>query len=243
VPTVRPWEVVVPDLPDRPAPPQPLFERARSWLQWVGLARVAVTSVAVLAVLAGAYWLVRPPAATTESTLPYANDAGVTASDSVLARTTVETGAAAPSSTTPSELVVHVAGAVVHPGVYRLSPGTRVIDAVDQAGGLAGDAQPDAVNLAAPVTDGERVYVPRVGDSVPLATIGSTSSDAPVGPVNLNSAGPEELDQLPGVGPATAAAIVAHREQHGPFASVDDLADVRGIGPAKLEALRGLVTV
>jgi competence protein ComEA len=240
---VRPWEVALPDLPDRPAPSQPLLERARTWLQWVGLARVAVTSIAVLAVLAGAYWLVRPPGATTESTLPFAAGVGSTSPDSVLASTTVESAASSPSSTMPSELVVHVAGAVQHPGVYRLPPGTRVIDAVDQAGGLAGDAQPDAVNLAAPVTDGERVYVPRVGDSVPLDTIGSASSDVPTGPVNLNSAGPDVLDQLPGVGPATAAAIVAHREQHGPFASVDDLADVRGIGPAKLEALRGLVTV
>ncbi|MBI4935749.1 MAG: helix-hairpin-helix domain-containing protein [Actinobacteria bacterium] len=241
---MRPWEVALPDLPDRPAPLQPLHQRARTWLQWVGPGRVAATSIAVLAVLAAAYWLVRPPAATTESTLPYTTGAGSSAPDSSTVSSSDEVAPSAPPSTALTELVVHVAGAVAHPGVYRVAPASRVIDAVDRAGGLAGDAQPDALNLAAPLIDGERVYVPRVGESVPVATpaVGEVS-DAPAGPVNLNRAEADELDQLPGVGPATAAAIIAHREQHGPFASVDDLADVRGIGPAKLEALRGLVTV
>lgn len=234
----------MPDLPDRPALPQPLLQRARTWLQWVGPGRVAVSSLAVLAVLAAAYWLVRPPAATTESTLPYTAGVGSSTPESNPVPSIVEAASSLPPSTTLTELVVHVAGAVAHPGVYRVAPGSRVIDAVDQAGGLAGDAQPDAVNLAAPIADGERVYVPRVGEAVPVASsVVSEVSNAPRGPVNLNDAGVDELDQLPGVGPATAAAIIAHREQHGPFASVDDLADVRGIGPAKLEALRGLVTV
>jgi competence protein ComEA len=227
----------VPDLPERPAPPQPLLERLQTWLQWVGWSRLVGSAVAILAVLAGAYWLVKPPAATTESTLPYAPHAGASTT------TTARTASAETPSTTAAaaEVVVHVAGAVASSGVYRLPAGSRVVDAVQTAGGFAPDAAPDAVNLAALVTDGQRVYVPRAGEVVPAEPSGGGST-VPAGPVNLNSATADELDALPGVGPATAAAIIAHREQHGPFGSVDDLADVRGIGPAKVEALRGLVT-
>ncbi len=223
------------DLPDRPVPPRSPAERAQAWVQWVGIGRVVSAAAVVLAVLAGAYWLVRPPAATTESKLPFA-----TAS-------TASNVSASPSTSTTtvssSEVVVHVAGAVVTSGVYRLVGGSRVVDAVQAAGGLADDAAPDAVNLAAVLIDGQRIYVPRIGEAVPVvpAIVGGT--EPPAGPININSATADQLDALPGVGPATAAAIVAYREQHGPFSSVESLADVRGIGPAKIEALQGLVTV
>ncbi len=109
------------------------------------------------------------------------------------------------------------------------------------------EAAPSALNLAAPLVDGERIYVPRVGENVPVAAVDVTTSggdDAhPSGPIDLNHATVEQLDELPGIGPTTAAAIVDHREQNGPFATVDDLEAVRGIGPAKLEAIRDLVTV
>ncbi len=195
----------------------------------------------VLAVTAGAYWLVKPPPATTESKLPYAS------------ASTTSTVAGAPASTLPvvtvgSELlVVHVAGAVQLPGVYRLVAGSRVIDAIQAAGGVAADANTDAINLAAVLADGERVYMPRIGEVTPViassGSDGSGGSVAPSGPVNVNTATADDLDSLPGVGPSTAAAILSYRDQHGPFASVDDLGEVRGIGPAKLDALRGLVTV
>lgn len=232
-----------PGLPDRPPPPRPWTERARTWVQWVGPARIVGSALVVLAVLAAAYWLVKPPAPTTESTLPFARPSATTIgqSEQAGAAPTTNDGAAAPT-TTSGEVVVHVAGAVTAPGVYRLPTGSRVVDAVQSAGGLTADAQPDAVNLAALLGDGERVYVPRVGEVVPVVSLAATGSTAPPGPIDINRASADELDALPGVGPATAAAIVAFRDQHGPFGSVDDLADVRGIGPAKLEALRGLVT-
>jgi competence protein ComEA len=226
-----------PDLPDRPAPPQPLLQRARTWLEWVGVGRVVGSAVVVLAVLGAAYWLVKPPPATTESKLPFASassTAGTGASSSVVI--------SAPSSTVVAAVVVHVAGAVLHSGVYTFPPGSRVVDAVQRAGGLAADADPDAVNLAALLADGQRVYVPRIGEPTPPVVDGGVPTTV-AGPVDLNRATADELDALPGVGPATAAAIVAYRELHGPFGTVDDLADVRGIGPAKVEALRGLVTV
>lgn len=221
------------ELPPRPDPPRTVREQVQGWLAWVGYGRVIGGAVVVLAVLAGGYWLVRPPAATTESTLPYA---------APHSSTTLAPGGAAVTQPgaahTGAQVVVHVAGAVASPGVYSVADGARVIDAVQAAGGFAADANADAINLAAKVSDGQRIYVPRMGESV-VAADGAIES----GPVNLNQATAEQLDTLPGVGPATAAAIIAYRDQHGPFASVDDVADVRGIGPAKLDALRGLVTV
>ena len=147
-------------------------------------------------------------------------------------------------------VVVHVAGAVRSPGVHRLQVGSRVDDAIRLAGGPSDDAQADALNLAAVVTDGARIYVPRVGEEFvePVVTsaapslTGSSSDGAPTGPIDVNRATTAELETLPGVGPATAAAIVTERERNGPFAGVADLERVPGIGPAKLAALEGLVT-
>ena len=222
----------LPDLPARPAPRPSWRDRALEWFEWVGPGRVVGGAVVVIAVVAGAYWLVRPPAPSPESTLPFA-----TTSSAV----TPVTELASPATSPPATVVVHVAGAVVRPGVYELAADSRVVDAVDAAGGTLADAQPDAVNLAALLVDGERIYVPKVGEPVPA--VSSSPDGEPSGPLDLNRASAAELDDLPGVGPATAAAIVAHRTSNGPFSSVDELADVRGIGPAKLAAIRDLVTV
>lgn len=220
-----------------------MAERARGWLRWVGPARVLAASIAVVAVLGAAYWLVKPPAATTESRLPYAPHPTTHPSTSAtLPSSIAATGTSTTSAVGP--LVVDVAGAVVAGGVYRLPPGSRVVDAVHAAGGLAANADADLVNLAALVLDGQRIYVPRVGEPAPpVGEPTATPPTSPSGPVNINTATADQLDGLPGVGPATAAAIIAHRQAYGPFTSVDGLADVRGIGPAKVAALRGLVTV
>jgi competence protein ComEA len=99
------------------------------------------------------------------------------------------------------------------------------------------------VELAAPLTDGERVYVPRVGEAPPPPTGSTAGTSSSRGPVDLNRASAADLESLPGIGPALAQAIIDHRSQDGPFRSVDDLADVRGIGPAKMDQLRPLVKV
>jgi len=130
--------------------------------------------------------------------------------------------------------------------VYTLPPGSLVNDAIVRAGGATRRANLDVVNLAAALADGSQVFVPEPGEAVPAASgvpAGSAPTPGPVEPVDLNSATVEQLDTLPGVGPATAAAIVLHREQSGPFATVDDLEAVPGIGPAKLAAVRELVSV
>lgn len=142
--------------------------------------------------------------------------------------------------------LVHVVGAVRRPGVYRLSPGQRVQDAIRRAGGAGRGADLQAINLAAKVADATQVVVPRRGAAVagaPAATAGAPAAGAASAPVNLNSATAEQLDTLDGVGPATAQKILEFRRQHGGFRSVDDLAQVSGIGPKRLEALRSQVSM
>ena len=139
-----------------------------------------------------------------------------------------------------STVTVHVIGEVRRPGVYELPGGARVRDAVDAAGGLLGAADDAGVNLARVAVDGEQIAVPRKGETAAAAG-GSAGAGAVPGKVNLNTATAAELDALPGVGPATAAKIVADRTANGPFRSVDDLMRVSGIGPAKFDALKDLV--
>ena len=136
----------------------------------------------------------------------------------------------------PAALVVHVVGAVRRPGLYRLRDGARVADAVARAGGATRRADVSLVNLAAPVADGAQVVVPR---RVPAAPSGSANAPvAPAGPLHLNTATLEQLDELPGIGPATAQKILDFRDEHGAFTSIDELDAVPGIGPARLEQLR-----
>jgi competence protein ComEA len=232
---------VDPHLP-RPAPPRSVLERLREWVVWFGPGRLAATALAVIAVAAGGTWLLKGSPSRAEDQLPFATHS----TSSVVAGTAtpLDAPAGAAPTTVTSAVVVYVTGAVATPGVYTLGAAARVTDALAAAGGAAAGADLSVVNLAALARDGERIYVPKTGETVPQVVGDVTPADTtPAGPVNVNSATADQLDVLPGVGPATAAAIVAHREEHGPFQTIDQLGDVRGIGPAKLDALRGLVTV
>jgi competence protein ComEA len=168
------------------------------------------------------------------------------------------TGAAGSVVTTEVERpIVHVAGAVRRPGVYALSVGARVQDAIRKAGGGRPGAALDALNLAAKVTDGQQILVakraPRGAGPAPAAVAAGATAVAPAvaggaaataaAPVNLNTADATQLEALDGVGPAIAAKIVEWRTQNGPFRTVDDLDQVSGIGPSKLEAMRAGATV
>lgn len=134
------------------------------------------------------------------------------------------------------DVVVHVTGAVASPGVYRLPAGARVTDAVQRAGGASGGALLEAINLAARLADGQQVVVPKQGpDGGPLAAAGGTTED---GPISLGTATADQLEEIDGIGPVTAAKILEYRDQQGGLASVDQLDQVSGIGPATMESLR-----
>lgn len=240
-----------PDPVPRPGPPRRPGDAAGAWLsgwlRWFGVGRLLAAALSVFVVVAGAWWLVRSPATPTEAGLPFAPAAASSPSPPSSPALTLTPPAT--TSTVPDSVVVHVAGAVRRPGVYELPGTARVAVAIDAAGGSTPSAELDALNLAAPLADGQRIYVPERGEVDPAsvavaddATAVGTVSE-PAGPVDLNTATVAELEALPGVGPATAAAIVDDRERNGPFPSVDDLERVPGIGPAKLAALRDLVTV
>ncbi len=197
----------------------------REWLSGLTRRELAMMSILALGVVVGAgLWYVR--------SLP--QPVSVRAAPAV-----------APSSGTPgpATVFVHVAGEVRRPGVYELPEGSRVIDVLDAAGGAERGAELAALNLAAVLTDGQQVLV--AGRAAPgsPAPGGAVASPGQPATVNVNTATPEELETLPGIGEVLAAAIVQFREEHGPFTSVDQLLDVSGIGEVTLEELRDFVTV
>jgi competence protein ComEA len=222
----------------RPASVAALGERLRDWTEWFGPARLVTSAIAVVIVCVGAWFLLRPPPPPTEASLPMATTPAVDTSTP----TSIMPGAPVEPGFEPGAVIVHVAGAVASPGVYELDDGSRVDDAVRRAGGPTSAADTAQLNLASPLSDGDRIYVPEVGEALPPPPPSpSGPTDTTPGPVDVNRATAEQLQVLPGVGPATAAAIVTERELNGPFSSFDDLERVPGIGPAKLAALTGLV--
>jgi competence protein ComEA len=187
-------------------------------------------AVAVLVVLAvGGRLLLRPDAH----------------ADALSVEPVVAVETATTDSASAAQVVVHVVGAVRSPGLYRLDEGSRVADALALAGGTVPKADLAAVNLAAQLIDGTQVVVPKTGrpGQAPSAAVsGAAGAPAPAGPIRLNTATLEQLQEIPGVGPVTAQRIVEFREQNGPFRSVDELDAVPGIGPKRLEQMRELVT-
>lgn len=138
-----------------------------------------------------------------------------------------------------SRVVVHVTGAVATPGVFELAGGTRVDDAIEAAGGFVPDADESLLNRAEVLRDGQQVFVPKVGQEPRAdADLGAESA----GPVNINTASAARLEDLPGIGPALAQRIVAHREANGPFTSAEGLTAVSGIGTRTLEGMIDMVT-
>jgi len=226
----------------RPVPPRSWGDRVRAALVALTWGRVASGAGAILVVAATAWWLLSAPPAPVERSLPRAGGTSTTAA--------APTGSgarpvAAASGPGPTTVVVHVVGAVVRPGVVTVAAGGRVADAVAAAGGPGPEADLVAVNLAARLADGQRIVVPRVGQVVPAApSVAAGAGDGSPGePLDLNEATQAQLEDLPGIGPATASAILTQRDRVGRFLRVEDLLEVRGIGPARLEDLRSRVRV
>ncbi len=151
---------------------------------------------------------------------------------------------------TPAPLIVHVTGAVLHPGNWAVPRGSRVNDAILAAGGLLPEADGQALNLAAILEDGQRVFVPIKSTPAPVSSEPSTRSSqleiatpTPAFPININTATKNDLDALPGIGPSTAEKIITYRNEHGIFVKIEDIQDVPGIGPATFDNIKGLITV
>ena len=230
--------------------PRPLID----FIHWIGFSRILASAFGVVVMVVGVWWVVRVPPPPPEASIPFATTSVVS---NAIASNTGETSAL-PSSV---NIMVYVSGEVVKPGVYVLLATARVIDALQAAGGATNHADLVVVNLAAPLVDAAQVFIPRMG-STPRVTLprphaginlpiaggsggagpggGATST---AGIVDINSATLSDLDALPGVGPSTAQAIIDYRTANGPYASVDDLLNVRGIGPSKLAAMRARVRV
>lgn len=227
-------------------------------LKWFGASRMIGSVLSVAFVGVAGWWLVQTPPPPPEASLSFA---------STTVATSATIGVSASSiNTAPQIITVHVAGSVKNPGVYRLKYGSRINDGIVAAGGATSAANLDVINLATVLNEGEQIYVPKrgekphtitnrpqlgraggatgglngVGDATGGTTggaIGGATSSAVLQLININLASVVELEQLPGVGPATAKAIVAYREKNGAFLKVEDLLKVRGIGPAKLSEI------
>lgn len=226
-------------------------------LKWFGVSRMIGSVLSVAFVGVAGWWLVQVPPPPPEANLSFA-------STTVAASPTIDVSASS-INTTPQIITVHVAGAVKNPGVYRLKYGSRINDGIVAAGGATSAANLDVINLATVLNEGEQIYVPKRGEKPHVITnrpqVGGAGGAAGVSGaggatgaggaggaagaannavpqlININLASVVELEQLPGVGPATAKAIVAHREKNGAFLKVEDLLKVRGIGPAKLSEI------
>ena len=228
-PSSAPWRVVEPE-PDESPTPEPTIPGHD--LPWV-----AIGAVLIALVIAGAAILL---AARPDPGVEIDGAVDVEAALAAEGGTT-----AVESAPTPDDLLVEVGGAVLRPGVYRLPAGARVLDAVDAAGGFGprvDAAEADRrLNLASPVHDGDEVHVPARGE-VAAASPRTPTGGSTIGPVDVNHATAEALDTLPGIGPATAAKIIAARDEQ-PFASIEELGTRKVVGPATLEKIRDLVTV
>lgn len=216
-----------------------LCEIVLQWIAFVGIRRLVAAVGTALCVVGVAWFVLSPSPVPVESVLPVATTSG----------------ASQPQSS--STVRVHVAGAVKRPGVYELPGTSRVIDALQAAGGSLTSADLEGINLAQTIVDAEQVFIPRRSVSRPRVTVaprhrpspqttsttvhGSSSSESRI--VNINTATSSQLETLTGVGPATARAIIAYRNSKGPFTKVEDLLNVPGIGPAKLAGMRSEISV
>jgi competence protein ComEA len=224
----------------------------RERLDTLSRGELAGLVVVVVLLLAGAgLWysrsLPRPIEVATTAGVTPAPEPTTPGTSAVAGAPTPSAGVSPSASSSAVTLIVDVTGAVRRPGVFQFQPGDRVIDAVDRAGGALEKADLTLLNLAAPLSDGQQILVPKQGAAAPSGVVPIGSAPPGTGTtgalVNLNTADEPTLETLNGVGPVLAASIIQYRTEHGPFASIDQLDEVSGIGPATLEDLRSQVTV
>jgi competence protein ComEA len=219
------------------------FVKVKTTIKWFGLSRLIGSVLSLIVVALAGWWLLRVPPPPPEDSIPIASTA-TTLSFAVSSPQKIELEAKL-----VRELTVHIAGAVKTPGLYQLRVGARINDGVIAAGGATAQADLDSVNLAMLLSEGEQIYIPRRNEKPHIivqprftnsnnsnSSNNSTNSQLQIS-ININTATAIELEQLAGVGPSTAKAIIEFRQKNGGFKTVEDLLNVRGIGPAKLSEI------
>lgn len=212
--------------------------KIKTTIIWFGLSRLIGSVLSLVAVALAGWWLLRVPPHPPEDSIPIA---GTVTTLSVMA-------ISPPTTALITEITVHIAGAVKTPGIYQFHLGARINDGVVAAGGATTQADLDSVNLAMLLSEGEQIYIPKRNEKPHVlvqprftnsnnSTSPENSSNGLKMSVNINTATAIELEQLTGVGPSTAKAIIEYREKNGAFKTVEDLLNVRGIGPAKLSEI------
>ena len=225
--------------------------KVQATIKWFGFSRLIGSVLSLIAVALAGWWLLRVPPPPPEDSIPIASTA-----------TTLSFAVSSPQMTEldkeldtklvrelATELTVHIAGAVKTPGVYQLHIGARINDGVVAAGGATAQADLDSVNLAMLLSEGEQIYIPKRNDKPHIivqprftssnnlnSSNSATNNELQIS-ININTATAIELEQLAGVGPSTAKAIIEFRQKNGGFKTVEDLLNVRGIGPAKLSEI------
>ena len=225
--------------------------KVQATIKWFGLSRLIGSVLSLIAVALAGWWLLRVPPPPPEDSIPLASTAttlsfAVSSPQMTELDTELDTKLVRELAT---ELTVHIAGAVKTPGVYQLHIGARINDGVVAAGGATAQADLDSVNLAMLLSEGEQIYIPKRNDkphiivqprftsSSNLNSSNSATNNELQISININTATAIELEQLAGVGPSTAKAIIEFRQKNGGFKTVEDLLNVRGIGPAKLSEI------
>lgn len=227
-------------------------ERVKRMDRWAGklLGHKAVV-VAILVVIAAASGLAMASFGGHSSSVSFERSDEASVSDVHGAGDASSDDESSAKSSSAAEVYVDVDGAVVRPGVYRLKDGARVSQAIDAAGGLTAEADVTGLNRASKVADGQKIYVPKVGEQKAAAAVGGAESSAATTPgagssselVNINTASAAELQTLSGIGPSMAQSIIDERTKNGAFASVDDLMRVSGIGEKKLAKIKDCICV
>lgn len=221
--------------------------KVQATIKWFGLSRLIGSVLSLIAVALAGWWLLRVPPPPPEDSIPIASTA-TTVSFAVSSPQKIELDAKLVRELA-TELTVHIAGAVKTPGVYQLQVGARINDGVVAAGGATAQADLDSVNLAMLLSEGEQIYIPKRNDKPHIivqprftssnnlnSSNSATNNELQIS-ININTATAIELEQLAGVGPSTAKAIIEFRQKNGGFKTVEDLLNVRGIGPAKLSEI------
>lgn len=227
-------------------------ERVKRMDRWAGkLLGYKAVVVAILVVIAAASGLAMASFGGHSSSVSFERSDEASVSDVHGAGDASSDDESSAKSSSAAEVYVDVDGAVVRPGVYRLKDGARVSQAIDAAGGLTAEADVTELNRASKITDGQKIYVPTVGEQQAAAAVGGAESSTATTPgagsssglVNINTASAAELQTLSGIGPSMAQSIIDERTNNGAFASVDDLMRVSGIGEKKLAKIKDCICV